>query len=51
MCKKEGCQSKIKKDIYGGYCFKHRNEYLTYDGIILFDRFTENIQTILRKIY
>ena len=40
MCKKVGCQSKIKKDTYGGYCYKHRNEYITYDGIILFDKFT-----------
>lgn len=49
MCKKEGCQNKIKKDIYGGYCYKHRNEYITYGGIILFDRFTGKHSDYLKK--
>ena len=28
MCNKEGCISKSNNKKYGGFCYKHRREYL-----------------------
>ena len=41
MCKSEGCNIKVRGDKYGGFCNKHKSNYLIYDGIIIYDRFTK----------
>jgi hypothetical protein len=45
MCLIEQCNSKEK---YGGYCFKHRKNYLCSDGIILYERFTNKESDYLK---
>ena len=40
-CIHESCKLKSKKE-YGGYCWKHRHEYLLQDNLIILDRFTGN---------
>ena len=40
-CIHESCKLKSKKE-YGGYCWKHRHQYLLQDNLIVLDRFTGN---------
>ena len=40
MCNFDSLDIKIKGGKYGGYCSKHKREYLVYDGIIMYDKFT-----------
>ena len=48
MCVNESCEAKSSKK-YGGYCRRHKDEYLLYDGFIVYDRFTNNITDYLKK--
>ena len=47
-CKFNECQCKTIQ-VYGGYCKKHKNEYLMKDNLILMNRFTCNIKDYTLK--
>lgn len=49
MCKYENCDIKVKGDLYGGFCRKHKREYLIYDNFIVFERFTCKEGDYLKK--
>lgn len=49
MCKYENCDIKVKRDLYGGFCRKHKREYLIYDSFIVFERFTCKEGDYLKK--
>jgi len=49
MCKYENCNIKVKGGNYGGYCRKHKREYLVYDNFIVYDRFTRKECDYLKK--
>mgnify|MGYP006131206357 FL=1 len=48
MCLNESCDAKTVKK-YGGYCKKHKNEYLLHDGFIVYERFTNIISDYLKS--
>ena len=50
MCKLNGCDNKEKcYSKYGGYCMKHRRNYLVYNNLILHNRFTKRESDYLKK--
>tara|TARA_B110000285_G_scaffold229010_1_gene292973 strand:+ start:140 stop:1198 length:1059 start_codon:yes stop_codon:yes gene_type:complete len=49
MCVKDACEENVTHTKYGGYCRKHKNEYLLYDGFIVYDRFTNKSSDYLKK--
>lgn len=49
MCKFQGCEIKVKNKKYGGYCSKHKREYLVYDDVIMYEKFTSKESDYLKK--
>ena len=49
MCKYENCDIKVKGGLYGGFCRKHKREYLIYDDFIVFERFTSKEGDYFKK--
>ena len=51
MCNKEGCISKSNNKNYGGFCYKHRREYLVdlERNVIKFEHWTDKCSDYLRN--
>lgn len=49
MCKNEGCPIKANNKKYGGYCCSHKSNFLLYDGLILYNRFTGKSSDYLKS--
>ena len=48
MCKIKDC-NRVGCKKYGGYCSKHRREYLIHDDLIIYERFTKKESDYLKK--
>ena len=48
MCKTDNCNNK-GRNVYGGYCNKHKRTYLTNNDLIIRDKFTGKINDYLKK--
>tara|TARA_B110000495_G_C22965830_1_gene566401 strand:- start:199 stop:1230 length:1032 start_codon:yes stop_codon:yes gene_type:complete len=49
MCLFENCNNNVCTKKYGGYCNKHKKEYLCKSDLIIYDRFTNKESDYLKK--